>query len=728
MNNSQIAADCYPAATAGGMAPEEISGRVLSEDVGQAPISAPCNTAGIWVRSAPIANVLGVSKKTVHARALAENWPMRMEGNRHEYQPPDEIAVRLVKDTSDRPADAIRVRFPDLSHGARARESVLMREQAVQSVQILAAGMEQNNRTTLQQARANVVADFAQKRLSDGSYFQISIRSLQRWEADYREFGLDGLVDQKKGRVGKKAMAAALTPETIMKGRALALDHGIKGETNIARAHRQLAADPTLDAAERTILHGAHASKSYVAPSIREALKTDPFTAGLLQIGPKHARLHSRWTPCDHSQVKAGQIITADDMTANCYVWAEWPNEIGWIVLRPQILAVLDVGSLAWTNLRAILRARGQYTKDDVWGVTGDFFDGFGMPERVLFEGGIWRSNVVAGHKTGLDDESRFGGLRSLGIQLLHSREPRSKPIEMMFNQLQFAADTVKGYSGREEKRDRPEYLAKQLDLCAKGKVHPREYFLSLAEYTEHITRIQAELNNERQDGEILRGRTPADKWSEDEPKLAQFPEAAKWLYRSAYSIETIGRNGITITQRSGRYRESFHYDNPELLTPLQGRRVAVYWNDHNPETDAVLLSLQGGKPHTYLGVAQTVTRPGRFSGSKEELSAEARRKGAALRYAVSQSRSLAPFLQRQPANLVRVEARIANIGQQISQAAARAETVETDRRNTAREINRTEVTREDLAAALASDEDSEQTPALSADEISDLFNPEPEP
>ncbi len=716
-----------------------------SEAVGPPEGGTPTSGDG-WLRGASIAAALELTKKTVHTRAQAEGWPTRRLGNRYEYQPPVEIATLcLDKESADhgpRATDhrlqrAITVRFPDLAHSARARETVLLREQAVLAVRVLSGDSVGEAPTGAPEAgalprnlgavRAQVVADFT---CCYGISFSISIRSLERWEKLYDQFGLDGLVDQKRGVVGRPAHAEALAPETVLKGQALALDHGIKGRVNVARGHRQLAADMTLSAGERAVLHGAHPSKSYVAPSIRDALHTDPFTAGLIHIGTKHARLNSRWTPCDHSQVKAGQVITADDMTANCYIWAEWPNERGWIVVRPQVLAVLDIGSLSWTNLRLVLRASGQYTRDDVWGVTGDFFDAFGLPKMILFEGGIWRSNVVAGHKidvghkTGLSDESRYGGLKSLGIQLLHSRLPRSKPIEGAFNQLQYASDAVKGYSGREEMKDRPEHLNKQMDYCRQGKAHPKEFFLNASEYMEHLYNIKRELNDERQDGEILRGRSPAEKWAEDAPVLKQFPDSAKWLYRSAYNIETVSRNGIRVTQRTGKYKETHYFDNPQLLTPLIGRRVAIYWNDHQPDTDAIVVSLRGGKPCDFMGIAKAVKRLGRFSATPEELKGESQRKAAAMRYAVSLSRDLAPHLQRQPANLVRVDAATEQVGEQITQARDRADASEAEAREVRRGIAAVQVTREDLGAAL-DDVPTVQRADLSAAEIADIFEPD---
>jgi hypothetical protein len=557
------------------------------------------------------------------------------------------------------------VAFADLRNPA-ARSIVLLRERAVLATQA----------TAVDQVLAELRA--AQP------LFRVSRSSLYLWRRRYESWGLDGLVEQKTGRSGRKPISDHLTPDQILSARAAAVEFGTGGTLNIARAHRRLVADPTLTAGAREHLHGAHASKSHVPPSVRESMKVSLLATGLLQVGPKHARLNGRWTPCSYDDVRAGDVITADDMTANAYVWLEWPNDKGFIVMRPQVLAMLDVGSLAWTNLRAVFRARGQYCHDDVWGLVGDFLDNPGRPKAFLFEGGTWRSNVVLGQKTGLADEVRFAGLRSLGIHLYHSRSPRSKVIEGAFNQLQYAGDNCAGFCGRAEMQDRPESLKQQLYEIEHGKAHPSQYLLHQRDYVEHLTRVMHELNHERQDGQILRGQCPADKWEQDQPTFDQFPDSSKWLYRSAYRVVTVTNNGVRITERSGKFQESYLYDNPGVLTALQGRRVAVYWNDHNPDTDAVLLSIRGGRPHEFLGIAHRVKALPRFGGTKEQMTEEGHRKAVAMRYAVAESRSLVPFLQRTiPSQYPEIGTgrQSAEIGDQISAAAGRASGIARARR-----------------------------------------------
>src|SRR4051812_42481447 len=67
-------------------------------------------------------------------------------------------------------------------------------------------------------------------------------------------------------------------------------------------------------------------------------------------------------------------------------------------------------------------------------------------------------------------------------------------------------------------------------------------------------------------------------------------PDSSKWFYRAAYNIETVRANGVCVRVKSGKYAIQYWYDNREALQPIIGRKVAVFWNDYDPDTDAVIL------------------------------------------------------------------------------------------------------------------------------------------
>lgn len=643
-----------------------------------------------------LASALNLSKPSVHQRALREGWPWRKAGNRFEYQPPADLAALCPQ-----PPDPIRqTQIPYASQNEPMRAKTLLRAHAVD----------------LANAHGDIHALRTMR--AESPAFGISLRSLTRWKIKARAHGLDALGDQKRGRSGAKPISNLLSPAQLLRGRALAHEQG-----SIARAVRVLAADPRLSGAARVHLHDGHATKSYVAPSLKRALAIAPLTASLLQ-GPRAARLAGRFTPGDYSDLKAGDVFTSDDMTSNVICWVEWPNAAGFRVGQAQILPVMDVRTLRWLNVRVIMRDGGQYTADDIWGLFGDTFDQFGLPANgFLLEGGHWQSNRVRGHKTELLDDDRIGGLESLGLKVWRSYDPRSKGmLEGAFNQLQFAMDAFPGYAGRDQRQQLPEAVKKQLALCnpnlKKGPTHhPREFFPHLSQLADHVQATMEKFNHERQDGQILRGESPLELWAAHAPQLTAIPDSAKWLYRSAMSLVKVTRNGVRVTQGSGAKQQVYYYDAPELLTSRQGMKVAVYWNDHNPDADAAIV-LNG----TFLGMAKRVQALNRFTATDSELAAEAQRKAAGLHFARTEMRALQPELARNHKNLIPVDTGANRIGEEIAAAADRAGEQDRTRASNARRVRATELTDEDRQAAVSNQRSVVSEDQFSADEVSALF------
>jgi hypothetical protein len=180
-----------------------------------------------------IAKALGCDKKTVHNRAKREQWPQRENANRIEYIPPHEIEL-LLDPAPPEPTLAGTstdfVTFAELTN-PNTRQTVLLRERAVLAVAAFPG--------TKEQARANVVSTFILKH-GQGDHgpcgphhFQISVRSLERWETQYRLLGIDGLVDQKQGKVGRRSAISSLDETTrstlVQRGKAIALEKTQRG-------------------------------------------------------------------------------------------------------------------------------------------------------------------------------------------------------------------------------------------------------------------------------------------------------------------------------------------------------------------------------------------------------------------------------------------------------------------------------------------------------------------
>lgn len=614
-------------------------------------------------RASDIAAFLGCSKRNVHRQAAQEGWPAQRTGNRIDYIPPFDVP-QVGRDAVEPSAPAEPVTFLALSLNSPARALALQRAEAVMFYQDLV------QRHGVELALSKTVSHFA----ALAEPFHFAARSLRRWRDLYAKFGLNGLIDQKQGNVGRKPVARFLSEEQTTRLQAQTIEHG-----SASRAGRNLMRDPELHAGVRAHLHGAHSSKSYLPPSIRDAARTSPLTAAL-HTGPRAARL---LTSSVHATApKPGEVYCADDETPNVYVWEPWPNKLGYRIGRPQILQVADCGSLMPLCVRVIMRHSGAYTADDVAGTLGDAFD-LGLPNLgLLLEGGVWRSNTVIGHKTNLSVEERLGGLASLGLQIFHARTPMAKwEIEGQFHLQQHIMDACPGYCGRNERETKPEKLKKQIAMAegTNPKLHPSEFLLSLAQFTERVEDALREYAHECQDGKTLRGASPFEKWNEEKPRLRTLAEKDKWLYRSAMSVVSVKRNGeLRISHGSGRNQRLFYYHNPALLMPRAGQEVAVFWNDHNPESDCVILAGRATNPkrRICIGTAKYVREISRFARTAEDkalLGEAMQRKSAELQYARSELRTIEPHLQRTSVPVV-ADATARNIGTNIAAAAQRHE------------------------------------------------------
>jgi hypothetical protein len=350
------------------------------------------------------------------------------------------------------------------------------------------------------------------------------------------------------------------------------------------------------------------------------------------------------------------------------------------------------------------------------------------LRQGFLLEGGHWRSNKVIGAATGFSDEDRIGGLASLGLKVWHAHGPTGKAmIEGAFNILQRAIDRTPGFGGREQRYDANEKVQQQLRLCSPSaagshpQCHPREFFPHISQRADFIRQCMANLNNTRNDGKILRGEIPNEKWAIEEGGRKDIPDQAKWMYRSSKNIVQLTRNGLRVTQNSGKNLLAYHYDNRELLAPFDhGTKFVVLWNDANPDADAAILTLQS--PRKFLGMAQRVRDLNRFNATAEELEAEGQRKNKGLQMARAELRSIQPELQR-PRAPIATDLQANRIGHEITEATSRLEEKNRVAKQTAAEVRRVDLTADDSASFNKPRPEPSDISDLSADEIANMLS-----
>jgi hypothetical protein len=213
--------------------------------------------------------------------------------------------------------------------------------------------------------------------------------------------------------------------------------------------------------------------------------------------------------------------------------------------------------------------------------------------------------------------------------------------------------------------------------------------------------------------------------WATEKPALPAIPDSHKWMYRAARSVVQITRNGVRITQGSGRSQLCYSYDNPAILEVWRGRQVAVFWNDSNPDTDACVFTIKAGRPHKFLCVAKRVREIPRLGASEEESSAEATRKKLHSQLAVSKSGNLAQYLQRGVRNAeCGVGKDQLEVGKVIEKAREAADQVIEQQARNRMAVRSVEVTAEDLEAAtqVGSAECGVRNAEMTAEELSELI------
>ncbi|MBE0540685.1 MAG: hypothetical protein IH623_04800 [Verrucomicrobia bacterium] len=201
------------------------------------------------------------------------------------------------------------------------------------------------------------------------------------------------------------------------------------------------------------------------------------------------------------------QCFQADDFTMPVYTYVA--DGHGWFNLtRGQVILFIDFRSLR--ILGWALEPRKSYSSLTIRSLCTHVFGAFGVPEVLYFERGLWKSATLL---TGKNDPFTFAeisqGLREFGIKFIHAIRPRSKTVERVGGLFQDLAEGEPGYCGRDERRDAPESLRKQMAEVEARKVHPSRYFYSLDQWNKRIGELVARYNSDPQQGKILAGLSP---------------------------------------------------------------------------------------------------------------------------------------------------------------------------------------------------------------------------
>lgn len=338
--------------------------------------------------------------------------------------------------------------------------------------------------------------------------------------------------------------------------------------------------------------------KSQVPKAVRRALAPTMAAIEDLTYGPRAARLRLPSIHQDWSGVEPGAWMSADDLTADFYVWEA--SEFGdyefegtrFDVFRPQILAMTDERSdfpLGFSVLPT-----PTYSGRDIKALCCKVWmdETIGLPGKgARFEGGSWQALAVKALFDWPKIDEAF--LRAgIALSLRHRRTPKGKPIERVFGSLHHLLDHLPGWVGNDEQHRKFERVRRFLQSLkrygqpVKAEVDPRQGLLSRAEATDELDRAIRQFSEEPKNGERHGGLSPAELWSQGVRSVRKvLPESLRYLLASDCSRQTVTHEGIRL--KVGR--EFLHYVGSEKLGALQREKVEVYFNAEMPESVSVI-------------------------------------------------------------------------------------------------------------------------------------------
>ncbi|HEY3762680.1 MAG TPA: hypothetical protein VGN23_13115 [Verrucomicrobiae bacterium] len=278
------------------------------------------------------------------------------------------------------------------------------------------------------------------------------------------------------------------------------------------------------------------------------------------------------------------QCISGDDFTLNTYFYV--PDGNGWFQLtRGQVILFHDFRSLR--ILGWALEPRRSYSSLTIRSLCTHIFGAYGVPQILYFERGLWKSATLLKGKTDPFDFTEISqGLREFGVRFIHAIRPRSKTIERIGGMFQDIAEAEPGYCGRDERRDAPESLRRQMAEVETRKVHPSKNFYSLEQWNHRIGQLVDQYNIERQQGEILAGLSPDQAFehyiSQTNPPM-QYAASLRYLLAHDKRLARVTLNGVTIQVG----KQKFNYRGKEIAH-LVGRDALAWFDPENPESIVV--------------------------------------------------------------------------------------------------------------------------------------------
>jgi len=403
--------------------------------------------------------------------------------------------------------------------------------------------------------------------------------------------------------------------------------------------------------------------------------------------------------PSGSNTISSLQCISGDDFTLNTYFFV--PDGKGWFQLtRGQVILFIDFRSLR--ILGWALEPRKSYSSLTIRSLCTHILGEFGVPEILYFERGMWKSATLLKGKTDPFDFTEISqGLREFGVKFIHAIRPRTKAVERVGGMFQDIAEAEPGYCGRDERRDAPESLRRQMAEVEARKVHPSKYFYSFNQWNRRLGQLVDQYNTEPQQGHVLAGMSPDQAFEahmdKNNPPM-QFSAGLRYLLAHDKRLARVTLNGVTL--QIGK--QKFNYRGREIAH-LVGREVLAWFDPENPES-IVVTNTDRTNPICVArsenpSALESLVAPESGTLGRELARIEGQASYMKTRFNVVKAKF--PLPQRQ----LLAAAQVMELGEQIEtrKSAVTARTVESRRRTAA---NKNKARRLDIPTVLVGDDE----------------------
>lgn len=392
-----------------------------------------------------------------------------------------------------------------------------------------------------------------------------------------------------------------------------------------------------------------HARKSHINRRLASKLGTEVKAIAPFFLGKRAKDDATAHIERDYSKLAPMEVISADDFTFPVYFYV--PDGNGWFTLtRGQCLLMLDVRS--WKVIAWSLQPERNYNSLVIRTLMNRVCSAWGIPGTWYFERGIWKNShvvkgtVPAGWQEACSWLEAKTGWENLGVQFRHAIRARTKPVERVGGLLQDLMHGVRGYCGRDERRDCPEVTTRAMqDVQFRRVNHPGELFLSFDEWHAQLGQIIDNYNAASQDGKVLQGFSPEEffeqNWPHSNPPSRL--DANTWHLVAHYvSPRLVTTNGISFRIGS----KSYIYRN-ERTGQDRGKTVLAWFD---PECPQQLGVTDMNRKNPYLVERSTpvdfLAQPGDATFDREMAKAASHSKYPRARFTVLQAR-FAPTFRR---------------------------------------------------------------------------------